>query len=418
MPRRRLEDMPLWEQSLKTAASQNREGWSVRGNRGRVLVELRRGGINQSVMLPKELRWEEGHWREISRWIDDLYVESKGGEIGLKLALEKLVPKSNQIGSRRSVSWTEIRDGLKDRLMTEGRKIKLQSWETNYLPYIDEALLQLAKHQPKDGASLLRLTAKRWHDKPSSRGVCVSTLKRFMEYAVRDHHVPQSWLIDEVDASSVRGNPDDEEEKRLTATLTDAEVLALIAAIEKKRPDWANVVRILASTGIRPTELEHLSVKTNEEGEPQLWCSYRKSGGRRKTKPRWLEELPFVEEDGSLVSWNLAETYPTMAYPLGRDGGRRKLNGHYVEQYLRDVPLWRELKAAYAKQGLWLRGYSFRNTWNARAHSFINNEAAICEALGNSPATNARSYRQTTPRITREAFRSAVHTIGSATEPG
>lgn len=407
--------MALWEQLLKRACSKW-EGWSVRENRGRVLVAYRpKGGISEQVLLPKELVWAEPCEEEIGIWVRRLYKTWDGGAVSLKVALERLTPQSDRLGEQASVTWEEIRDGLKNRLMSEGNRIQLKSWETNYAVFIDEALKQLKAENPKDGATLLRLTAKRWDDKPSSRAVCITALKKLTEFAVREHHAPRSWLIDEYDAASVRGNPDDEE-KRKTATLTDTEVLGLIAAIERKRPDWANVVRLLAATGIRATELEHLSVRKNDEGFSQLWCSYRKSGGRRKTKPRWLEELPFIAEDGSVVEWNLAEIYQSMPYPLGRDGGRRKLSGHYCEQFLRDVPYWRELKAAYADQGLWLRGYSFRNTWNVKAHKLIGNEAAICEAMGNKPETNARSYRQTDERTTREAFKLAVSAMGGASK--
>jgi len=407
--------MELWEQRLKGTCSKW-QGWSIRENRGRVLIAYRpKGGISEQVLLPKELVWSEQCEEDITLWTRRLYRTWNNGTLSLKLALERLIPQSDRLGEQTSVTWEEIRDGLKHRLMSEGNRIQLKSWETNYAVFIDEALVQLRTKNPKDGATLLRLTAKRWSDKSSSRAVCITALKKFTEYAVREHQAPRSWLIDEYDARSIRGNPDDEE-RRKTATLTDTEVLGLIAAIEQKRPDWANVVRLLAATGIRPTELEHLSVRKNEDGDLQLWCSYRKSGGRRKTKPRWLEELPFVAEDGSVVEWNLAEIYQSMPYPLGRDGGRRKLSGHYVEQFLRDVPYWRELKAAYEEEGLWLRGYSFRNTWNVKAHKLIGNEAAICEAMGNKPETNARSYRQTDERTTREAFKLAVSAMGGGSK--
>ena len=407
--------MELWEQRLKGTCSKW-QGWSIRENRGRVLIAYRpKGGISEQVLLPKELVWSEQCEEDIALWTRRLYRTWNNGTLSLKLALERLIPQSDRLGEQTSVTWEEIRDGLKHRLMSEGNRIQLKSWETNYAVFIDEALVQLRTKNPKDGATLLRLTAKRWSDKPSSRAVCITALKKFTEYAVREHQAPRSWLIDEYDARSIRGNPDDEE-KRKTATLTDAEVLRLIAAIELKRPDWANVVRVLAATGIRPTELEHLSVRKNEDGDLQLWCSYRKSGGRRKTKPRWLEELPFVAEDGSVVKWNLAEIYQSMLYPLGRDGGRRKLSGHYVEQFLRDVPYWRELKAAYEEEGLWLRGYSFRNTWNVKAFKLIGNQAAVCAAMGNQPETNARSYRQTDVRTTREAFKLAISAMGSGSE--
>ena len=71
--------MPLWEQRIKNAASQGRQGWTARSNRGRVLVELRRAGeMKQSVMLPKELSWCENDERDITKWLDALYAQAKG----------------------------------------------------------------------------------------------------------------------------------------------------------------------------------------------------------------------------------------------------------------------------------------------------------------------------------------------------
>jgi len=71
--------MPLWEQRIKNAASNGRQGWSARGNRERVLIELRRPGeLKQSVMLPRELSWCEGDEREITKWLDALYVQAEG----------------------------------------------------------------------------------------------------------------------------------------------------------------------------------------------------------------------------------------------------------------------------------------------------------------------------------------------------
>lgn len=158
--------MELWEQRLKGACSKW-EGWSVRENRGRVLIAYRpKGGISEQVLLPKELVWEERCEEDITLWVRRLYKTWNDGAMSLKLALERLIPQSDRLGEQASVSWEEIRDGLKHRLMSEGNRIQLQSWETNYGVFINEALMQLKAKKPKDGATLLRLTAERWADKP------------------------------------------------------------------------------------------------------------------------------------------------------------------------------------------------------------------------------------------------------------
>ncbi len=133
MPRRRLGDMPLWEQRIKNASSNGRQGWSARGNRGRVLIELRRPGeLKQSVMLPKELSWCESDEREITNWLDALYVQAEGENLSLKAALETVKPTSNRIGQEHAVSWQDIEEAYRIRLMQSGNKIKLKTWANNY----------------------------------------------------------------------------------------------------------------------------------------------------------------------------------------------------------------------------------------------------------------------------------------------
>lgn len=91
--------------------------------------------------------------------------------------------------------------------MQSGNKIRLKTWADNYERFIDAALDTLSNKRPSDGAALLRLTAQQWADHYSSRAMCVSTLKGFMVFAVRDNRfrAPQSWLIDEYDAKPIRG---------------------------------------------------------------------------------------------------------------------------------------------------------------------------------------------------------------------
>jgi len=65
--------MELWEQRLKGACTKW-EGWSVRENRGRVLVAYRpKGGISEQVLLPKELAWAEQCEEDITLWVRRLY---------------------------------------------------------------------------------------------------------------------------------------------------------------------------------------------------------------------------------------------------------------------------------------------------------------------------------------------------------
>ncbi len=113
--------------------------------------------------------------------------------------------------------------------------------------------------------------------------MCVSTLKGFMEFAVRDNRfrAPQSWLIDEYDAKPIRG---EKPHKQETAALTDEEILRLLIATEERWGEgWRNVISTLVAFGLRPFELQIIEVRVNGDGVPQMYSTYRKSGGATKS---------------------------------------------------------------------------------------------------------------------------------------
>ena len=410
MPRRRLEDMPLWEQRIKNAASKGRQGWSARSNRGRVLIELRRPGeLKQSVMLPKELSWRESDEREITKWLDALYVQAEGENLSLKAAMERVKPTSNRVGQEYTVSWQGIKEAYRIRLMQGGNKIRPKTWADNYERFIDAALDILSKQRPSDGAALLRLTAKQWADHYSSRAMCVSTVKGFLEFAVRDSRfrAPKSWLIDEYDAKPIRG---EKPQKQETAALADEEIIKLLDAIEKRWGEgWSNVISTLVAFGLRPFELQMIEVRTNGDGAPQMYSTYKKSGGATKTRPRWLEEIPLTASDGSKVALNITRRWETMPWPETREGERRIVTAHYIEQYLKKVPYWNELRQHYFEEmDLRVVPYSFRNSWNTRAKALGLPDGVVSRAFGNTEATNLRSYRQSTDQLTRQAFKDVL----------
>ena len=399
--------MELWEQRLKNVAKRW-AGWSVRNNKGRVLVAYRpKAGMSEQVLLPAQLRWAEQHEDDITEWVKRVYKHWNGGEETLKSALELAKPESDKYGEQLSASWSEIKEAYRVRLMTTGRKILLKTWQSNYEVYIDEAIQVLKDHRPADGPTLLRLTARRWADHYSARAVCVSTLKGFTEFAVKDtrFRAPGSWLIDEFHAAPIRGQ---KPEKLETAALADEEILELIQAVEARLGEgWRNVLITLVGLGIRPYELTTIEARTNSDGELQMYSTYRKAGGAQRTEPRWLEEVPLVVE-GIRHEFNIAAQWNSWAWPQTRDGFRREITAHYVEQYLKKVDLWNRLRLEYIEDGLKVVPYSCRNSWNVRARSLGLPDQVLTRAFGNTPATNVRSYRQTTDALTRKAFREAL----------
>ena len=398
--------MALWEQRLRNTCDK-RPGWSVRANRGRVMVAVVQGENWQQKTLPKHLRWAEECEEEITEWLRELYRNWDNGAVTLAVAFNETAKTSDQVGEQFTASWSEIKEAYRVRLMESGNRIQLGTWQSNYEVYIDAAIAVLKESRPADGPTLLRLTARQWSDHYSARAVCVSTLKGFTEFAVKDtrFRAPTSWLIDEFHAKPIRG---EKPEKLETAALADEEILELIHAVEARWGEgWRNVLITLVGLGIRPFELTKIEARTNSEGGLQMFSTYRKAGGATKTKPRWLEEVPLVV-DGTRHDFNIAAQWKSWTWPQTRDGGRREITAHYVEQYLKKVDRWNQLRLEYAEDDLKVVPYSLRNAWNVRARSLGLPDQVLTRAFGNTPATNVRSYRQTTDELTRKAFRDAL----------
>ena len=113
---------------------------------------------------------------------------------------------------------------------------------------------------------------------------------------------------------------------------------------------------------------------------------------------------PLLDSQGVKVEWNLISSYPLLELPLGKDGNRRKLNGHYVVVFLKTLPEWIKLKKEYEQRGEWLRPYTFRDTYSVRCHRLRFETAQICRAMGHGLAAHSRAYRSATDQTMFEAF--------------
>jgi hypothetical protein len=93
--------------------------------------------------------------------------------------------------------------------------------------------------------------------------------------------------------------------------------------------------------------------------------------------------------------------------PIGHDGEPRKLDGHYVEQFLKRQPEWIQLKKVCEDRSEWLRPYSFRDTYSLRCHRQKIELGAICAAMGHNIEAHGRAYRWESQETTAAAFASA-----------
>jgi len=349
----------------------------------------------------------EGFLRSRVAGVENLFAERlQHGAIGDELAL------SDNKADEVVTPWPGIAEAFKAYKLNLGNRIKPETYEASYERYLTVALLHLQGRKPaRTGKELIErvLTHQRLNQKPgvkqgerlspwiemsASRQECCLALKLFLEFAVSEHRQPQALLIPEKDYLQLRGAG---AKRRQKAVLTDDEVMELTRQLPGP---WANVVKVARVFGVRTWEFEFIILRTNEEGNPQLWVSkgktYNKSGGvKEETEPRWLHAISVNGQTFDLVEkWDELEWPPT-------------ISGKSLGAKLRLLPYWRELQAKYAAQGEWLRPYSFRDTFSVRSHGLEIEATLVCAAMGHSMEVHRRSYRTHEAQTVRNAYKRA-----------
>ncbi len=416
--------MPLWEMRLVSIAAKW-PGWSITNDKGYVCVRYRVAGQpRQQVNLPKLRYREEDEVAAITMARQLFKVWDKaGGGLSLKAALIEVKGSCDSEGSAQVVTWGQIVEAMREAKVENGRKIQPQTWKTNWAPILNQAVRVLSrKNAPADGYELLKAVQKHWSHAPATQRECARYLSRWMEFAERRYKVPRSWLITEADRQELAPRAP---KRRKKAVLEDVEILEFVELVEAHSPAWSNVFRLCAQYGLRPTELQYLSiVKDPITGQRTFWCSYEKdAGGEASTEPRYLRAMYLRDADDRPVQWPLIDAWEagTLALPQDRNGGLRKLSGSAVNTYLarqgKDggpasaVQRWWKAKVAeYASkpQPEWLRAYSFRDSYSVRCHREGLPLDVIVNAMGHSHQVHQQSYRTVTNSIVARAFESCA----------
>ena len=331
--------MPPWEQRLVTVTAKW-QGFSVVNDRGVVVLLFRsKGQPSQRVSMTgfdPEIRFrEEDEERAITyiRQTYKLWAEADGDRT-LKDCLKKVKSTSDvQPQAEEEVTWATIAAAMKEAKLDFGKKIQPQTWKTNWAPILDEAVRVLGrKNAPSDGYELLKAVLKNWAHAPTVQKECGRYLARWMEFAVRRYKVPRTWLITQADRDELIPK---RTKKRKKAVLEDAEILDFIDLVQQENPAWANLFRLLAQFGLRPVEIEHLTVvpdPTSKTGEKVFYCSYEKVGGQEDTEPRYLRPMHFRRPgDDKPVQWPLVEAWEAGALTLP---DLKAFNGHACNRYL------------------------------------------------------------------------------------
>ena len=383
----------------------DKPGWTVNNHNGKVRLKWRPpgSGSQQAIVLPVD--WAPASTNKALLLINRIAKSVLSNEHGtLKSALAAAQGASTTM--RQQLAWTDVADGLRDVLMNHRNEILASTWRDNYQPYVIEALRLIDAGQASDGHSLLKGTLAKWAGMPPSRAACCIALRNLTDHAISRFGAAKAWQITAVDIKELRGKP---AKRRRKATLSDTELQFLIDGIASRNQRWANVIKVLALFGLRPIELQHLTPNTRDDGSHGVWCTYEKTCGGSQTAQRQLEPCWLQDTESSPIRWNVVELMQAglLEMPIGHDGEPRKLDGHYVEQYLKRQPEWIQLKKVCEDRSEWLRPYSFRDTYSLRCHRQKIELGAICAAMGHNIEAHGRAYRWESQETTAAAFASA-----------
>ena len=376
---------PKWIARLRAACP---KGWSVKESRGSIRLSVRSGagGVNGvSKTLP--IAWAADTVADAAALITRLH-ESVSAGIDLSDALDREFGSVPAAVPSAAGQWPLLLEKFHDDLRTLSQ-IKDTTWKRNYEPFLKRAVeLLTGPGAPVNARALVTEVARAWAGKPRSRNMAVDACRRFLDFAVETHQLPeQSWTLTDRAAKQLRGK---RPERRTVAALTDLEILRLLDSFSETEAGdrWRNAIKLLTLYGLRPEELNHLTIREHPTtGQPVLFCTYRKKNARGSTEPRWLMPLPLVDAFGEQLEWNLAGAMAIGQLPLPALGDK-----YALRTFLERQPVWAELKEAYAERNEWVRPYSFRDAYSLRAHRADHRLDVICTAMGHSLAVHQSSY--------------------------
>ena len=388
MPTVRFEEpwVPGFRSAVRTSAA---EGWSVREHRGGMRLQVRHpGGSMQTVALPFD--WARRSTGDALVRIRNIYALVEEGHT-LRSAADVLDGKA----PTTIKPWKEAAERFRDQKILHGNAIKATTWEKNYGPVITMAvdLLSTAK-APGRPDDLLDQCIRDWEPGSRARQIRAQSLSQFLRYCVDRESFPELWsppleLRSHVGVKSANGSP-----TRKGDPLTDQQILDLLAGLPKDETGkrWSDAIRLCSELGLRPIELLHLSVRRDPSTrEFHWWCSYCKRSGGGATKPRRLEPLALIDQNGGVEDWDLLNRWLTGEItlpPLESGNGAAEC----LKTYLNRQTAWLQLKAVMAAAGERLVPYSFRHSYSLRCHQRGIDGGSAAAAMGHSYEVHCRSY--------------------------
>lgn len=344
----------------------------------------------RSAVLPFD--WSKANVPAILARVRNIYVLTLQGH---DLALAAQIADGKAI-QKESTNWQEAMARFRTQKLEHGAAIKPLTWNQKYEPVLTMALDLLASPKPPTTTvDLLDACLRDWAPGSRSRQIRAQSLCQFLRHCVEREHFPDLWRP----PLNLRGHigipaPEAAPGHQKGDPFTDVEILALLDGIPSDPAGrrWADAVRLMVELGLRPIELQHLSVRIEPgSGSSLWWCSYRKRSGGGMTAPRWIHPLPLTDWDGRRQQWNLLERWKTGALelpPLGSQPGAADAVGTYLKRQ----KAWQQLRERLAARGERAVPYSFRHSYSLRGHQLGIDAGSVALNMGHSYEVHCRSY--------------------------
>jgi integrase len=395
-----------WEITLREEVSGLAAGWTVREHRGKVKLVVRHTGERmESLTLP--FPWSKASMGDAYTRLRNIYVHWSAGH-GLRAAAELAEGRKPST----LLNWSEAAAGFQDQKRYHGNHIKEGTWFHAYDPVISMAVeLMGGTRPPATPADLLDACIRGWTPGSRMRQIRAQSLAQFLTHCVQREHFPEHWLppadlkrhVGRRDATVTRSQKGD-------AFTSDQQILGLLDALPRVSSGrrWHDALQLLAELGLRPVELLHLSVRTDEQsGELYWWCSYQKRSGGGDTEARRVFPLPLENAAGRFVEWSLLQRWQAgdIQLPPLRSGNGA---GDSFGTYLIRQKGWLAMRDQMALQQRRLVPYSFRHTYSLRGHRRGIDAGAMAHSMGHSLEVHLRSYPWASASNTAAAFARAA----------
>ena len=276
-----------WETAFRKSVARLSKGWTVRENRGTIVLCIRSLKLNKSIGF----KWKEEFSDDALRRITSIYKLVQSGESfaeAIKIAKGKAPKLTHQY------NWEETIAAYREH---KGSSVKDETWKKKYIPVFTNALKVLkSRNPPTNGPDLSDVALKQWKKGTRQRQIMSQSLNGLLKFAVWRKNFPHAWLPSSEPECVTT-------EKRVGYPLTENQILRLFDSLPEGEVHsrWLFALMLLAVYGLRPEDLRYLVTRN---GGRELWSMYRKSkGGKsgRKTRPRRLYPLLVYDINGPTI---------------------------------------------------------------------------------------------------------------------